>query len=377
MIVNKPPKGWNSWNTFGPNVNEQVMKDAADALVSTGLRDLGYEYVCLDDCWSMPQRDENGRIVENREKFPSGIKALADYIHERGLKFGMYGCAGLRTCAGFPGSFDREFIDAQTFADFGADLLKYDYCNFPETAHAIHHYNRMSMALKTTGRDILFSVCNWGCDRVETWIRSVGAHMYRSTGDIHERFESIRDIARSQFLEKKLRYSAPGCYNDLDMLVVGMDGNGIVGHPGHCGDWEYRSHLALWCMLGAPLMIGCDLTKIRPEILELLKKPELLRIVDDEECRPPMFGFANGKLVPVMFKHLSGGEFAIAMFNLDDYEREVILNPWEFGLTNEAGFGLKIKEIFSGFELNPVPERFALSLEAHHCRVFLGSYIEK
>lgn len=174
MLINKPPMGWNSWNTFGWNINEQVVRESAEALVSTGLRDAGYEYVVIDDCWSMKERDKNGRIVCDPDKFPSGIRALSDYVHSLGLKFGMYSCAGIRTCADYPASYDREFIDAETFADFGVDFLKYDFCFFPRDSKGSLYYNRMAMALKSCGRDILFSACNWGSDHVEEWIRSVG-----------------------------------------------------------------------------------------------------------------------------------------------------------------------------------------------------------
>ncbi|MBE6597807.1 MAG: glycoside hydrolase family 27 protein, partial [Ruminococcaceae bacterium] len=184
MLAQTPPMGWNSWNTFGENINEQVIRETADAIVEKGLRDAGYEYVVIDDCWAMRDRDENGRLVPDPVKFPSGMKALSDYVHSKGLKFGIYSCAGYRTCADYPGSFDHEFEDAQTFADWGVDFLKYDYCNKPKLANGPILYNRMSMALKATGREILFSACNWGSDEVHKWIRSTGTHMYRSTPDI-------------------------------------------------------------------------------------------------------------------------------------------------------------------------------------------------
>ncbi len=375
MIVNKPPKGWNSWNTFGPDVNEEIIKAAADALVSTGLRDSGYEYVCIDDCWSMENRDENGKIVENREKFPGGIKALSEYIHSKGLKFGMYSCAGLKTCGSFPASYDREFIDAQTFADFGADLLKYDYCFFPNTGVGPNRYHKMSMALRSTGRDILFSACNWGRDNVDTWIRSVSAHMYRSTEDIGERFSAIRDIAVSQY--DKFKFMAPGCYNDTDMLVIGMDGKGLVGFPGQCGDTEYKTHMALWCMSSSPLMIGCDLQNMRPEVLELLKHPDLLRIDNDEECRNPIILKHRGEMTPIMFKHLSNREFALAFFNMTDEESTVCFIPAEIGLPANCGFGFKLREIFTGENIDLAPECMNVKLKAHDCSVFMGTYVKK
>ena len=237
MLAQTPPMGWNSWNTFGEKINEQVVKDTADAIVALGLKDVGYEYVVIDDCWSLLERDENGRLVADPEKFPSGMKALADYVHSKGLKFGIYSCVGFLTCAEYPGSFDHEFEDAQTFADWGVDFLKYDFCYKPSRVNGPLLYQRMSMALKATGREILFSACNWGRDDVETWIRSTGAHMYRSTGDIGDNFQCMKEIAVSQY--DKLAYSLPGCFNDIDMLICGMHGNGNVALGG-CTEEEYN-----------------------------------------------------------------------------------------------------------------------------------------
>ena len=367
--------GWNSWNTFGSEINDQIIRESAEALVSTGLRDAGYEYVVIDDCWSKHERDENGRIVEDPERFPHGMRALSDYIHSLGLKFGMYSCAGLRTCAGYPGSFDREFIDAETFADFGADFLKYDFCFFPDDRKGLYYYNRMGMALKACGRDILFSACNWGSQNVEQWIRSTGADMYRSTGDIGERFSAIRDIATSQF--NLLRYSAPGCYNDLDMLVCGMDGIGNVGHPGLCGDTEYKTHFALWCMASSPLMLGSDVRRIRPEVLDLLKNPDLLRIDADPECRPPIVMTTKGEHTPTLFKHLSNHEFAIGFFNLADDAGTADLRPWDMGFPTDAGFSFELREVFTGEVISGVNDYISFDLEPHDCKVFIGHYSDK
>ena len=198
MIARTAPMGWNSWNTFGSNINEELIRQMADVMVEKGYRDAGYEYLVIDDCWSLKQRDENGLLVADPEKFPHGMKAVADYVHSKGLKFGMYSCAGVRTCAGYPSSFDHEFVDAQTFADWGVDFLKYDFCNFPANGDCKMRYQTMSMALKATGREILFSACNWGREDPWHWMRSIGAHMYRSTGDIMDNFVSFTDIVKSQ-----------------------------------------------------------------------------------------------------------------------------------------------------------------------------------
>ena len=244
MIAQKPPMGWNSWNTFGININESLIFQIADTMVEKGYRDAGYEYLIIDDCWSLKERDASGNLVPDPEKFPNGMKAVADYIHSKGLKFGMYSCAGILTCAGYPSSYDHEFQDAALFAEWEIDYLKYDYCNFPKNADCINRYQTMSMALKATGRDILFAACNWGSEDSWNWMRSIGAHSYRSTGDIFDNFRSFIGIFQSQL--EHLSQSGPYCFNDMDMLTVGMynKGNVAIGKP--CTDNEYRMQFSLW-----------------------------------------------------------------------------------------------------------------------------------
>ena len=191
MVINKPTMGWNSWNTFGEDINEKVVMETADFIVESGLKDCGYEYVIIDDCWSLRERNENEEIVPDPEKFPHGMKYVADYVHSKGLKFGMYSCAGTMTCAGYPGSLDHEFIDAKCFADWGVDYLKYDFCFHPFTTPGHVLYKRMGLALANCGRDIVFAACSWGSENTKTWIKETGAHTWRSTGDINDTWESI------------------------------------------------------------------------------------------------------------------------------------------------------------------------------------------
>ena len=180
MYIKRPPMGYNTWNTFGSNINDALIRETADAMVEKGLLEAGYEYLVIDDCWSLRNRDpKTDRLVPDPEKFPSGMRNLADYVHSKGLKFGMYSCAGVRTCANYPGSFDHEFLDAQTFAEWGVDFLKYDYCFRPDRIDGPLLYRRMGQALRACGRDILFSACNWGADNVGAWARGAGADMYR------------------------------------------------------------------------------------------------------------------------------------------------------------------------------------------------------
>ncbi len=370
MQIKTPPMGFNTWNTFGENISDALVRETADAMVKLGLKDAGYEYLVIDDCWSKRERDpETGKIVPDPVKFPYGMKALSDYVHEKGLKFGMYSCAGVRTCADYPGSFDHEFLDAETFAEYGCDFLKYDFCYKPSTANGPVLYHRMSMALKSCGRDILFSACNWGSDEVNKWIRSTGAHMYRSTGDINDSWASMRDIAMSQL--DNLAYSAPGCYNDIDMLTIGMYGKGNVGSLG-CNDTEYKTQFALWCIYSAPLMLGGDIRTMTDGLLKLVTNRDLLRINQDPEARPAFLAtemsWFPGRIVLV--KHLSDNELAVGFFNMTETGGQIPFFLENIGLTASSGRALHMREVFTGEE-RTVKEFMNPVVEAHDCSVYL------
>lgn len=367
MYTKRPPLGWNSWNTFGNDISEELLMQTADAMVDKGLKDAGYEYVVIDDCWSLRERDADGNIVTDPVKFPHGMKYLADYIHSKGLKFGMYSCAGVKTCAGYPSSYHNEFRDAELFASFGVDFLKYDFCNVPQGSNGPLLYHTMGLALKESGRDILFSACNWGSDRVETWIRSCGAGMYRSTGDINDNFSSVRDIALSQV--DKLAYSGVGCYNDIDMLIVGMYNRGNVRNGG-CNDTDYRTHFSVWSVFGSPLMIGCDIRCINETSLKLLKNKDLLRINQDEECRTAFVCGDNGNKGLVFFRHLSGNEYALMFVNFADEEAEITLDLTNVGLWDGCRHGLEARDIFGG-GVSVIERTRTEKLAAHDSKVFI------
>ncbi len=372
MLSRTPPMGWNSWNTFGRDINEELFRKMADIIIEKGLKDVGYEYVVIDDCWSLKQRDENGKLVADPVKFPSGIKALADYIHSKGLKFGMYSCAGTRTCDGYPGSFGHEFDDAQTFADWGVDFLKYDYCFKPVLANGPILYNRMGMALKATGREILFSACNWGENETEKWVRSTGAHMYRSTYDIKDNFNRVKELVLSQI--DKLAYSTPGCFNDIDMLVCGMRNKGFTAEGG-CTDTQYATHFAMWCFLQSPLMIGSNLANMTDADFELLKNKELIAINQDEEARPPVI-LAGGDR-PIFFKHLANGEYAFAFFNLTDEETMMFAEIHDIGINPETGYGFELRDIMTGCDIGFVSEYFSTTVEPYGFRIYRGNLTKK
>lgn len=377
-----PPLGWNSWNTFTWDINEELVKQVADVFVSEGYKDAGYEYVVIDDCWSLKERDENGDLVADPVKFPSGMKALSDYIHSKGLKFGMYSCAGTHTCAGYPGSFEHEFQDAKKFAQWGVDYLKYDYCFKPKTMNGEILYRRMALALKNCGRDILFSACNWGADGVFDWIRSAGAHMYRSTGDIQDNWNSIKNLAKSQL--DKTAYTGNYCHNDMDMLVVGMYGgsnNDFIGKIGGCNTIQYRTHFAIWAMMGSPLMIGCDIRKATPEIKEILQNKDLLLINQDEEARgcykiaaEPQWFHPDENFILV--KALENGDLAIGFFNMSDDRGEMSLQFWDLGLSIAQGQKLSFYNCLEGKEMGTYKERFAVTLDAYDCLVVRAKVVD-
>jgi len=375
MLVHRPPMGWNTWNTFGHKISDQLIRESTDAFIQLGLKDAGYQYIVIDDCWSKKQRDpETDRLVPEPEKFPYGMASVADYVHSKGLKFGMYSCAGQRTCADYPGSFDHEFLDAETFASWGVDFLKYDFCYKPQGIDGPLLYRRMGMALRASGRDILFSACNWGSDNVWQWIRSTGAHMYRSTGDIFDNPESYRRIAMSQL--DKLGTSAPQCFNDIDMLTVGMYGKGLVGTTG-CNDADYRSQFALWCMFSAPLMLGCDIREMNETTRRLVTNPDLIRINQDAEARPPMESRHpwNEKMVTLL-KHLDDGSYALAFFNMDEKDGETFATFSDFGLPAHAGYDVQVRDVFTGEEAVH-REYMRVKAPAHDCLVYIAKLVKK
>ena len=378
MLAKTPPMGWNSWNTFGENIHEDLIKETADAMVATGMRDAGYEYLVIDDCWSLRERDKDGNLVADPAKFPNGMKAVADYVHSKGLKFGMYSCCGVKTCAGYPGSWGHEFEDAKYFANVGVDFLKYDNCYHPSMPSHMS-YNRMSLALKSTGRDILFSACNWGNAHVETWARSCGVDMYRSTGDIFDSFESVRQLSESQ--KDKLGYSAAGCFNDIDMLIVGMKGVGNVGNNmGYtgCNEAEYRYHFALWCMMMSPLMIGCDVRNMDENVHKLLTNKELIAINQDKDTRPPMFIRDNAGSTEALltFRHLSDGRFAFGFFNNYDTDKNFMIPYYEIGLDPLCGWGFDMTDAFTGEHLGVKAEYVQVRVPAHDCKILTGTLVK-
>lgn len=276
-LARTPPMGWNSWNAFRCEVSDALLREIADALVTTGLRDAGYTYLVIDDCWQV-DRDPEGYLIADPARFPQGMKPLADYIHGKGLKFGIYSDAGTATCQGRPGSRGYEFQDARLFAEWGVDYLKYDWCNHGRQ-DAYSSYAIMRDALKKAGRPVVFSICEWGTNRPWEWAPEVG-HLWRIWGDIRPHWDVTGDRATTGIMqivdyisENKLHeYAGPGRWNDPDMLEVGNPGMSLS---------ESRAHFSLWCIFAAPLMAGNDLRSVRPEVLEILTNREAIAVDQD------------------------------------------------------------------------------------------------
>lgn len=390
MIIKKPPMGWNSWNTFGEDINERVVLETADFIVKSGLKDCGYEYVIIDDCWSLHERNEKGELVPDPEKFPHGMKYVADYIHSKGLKFGMYSCAGTLTCAGYPGSYDHEFTDAKSFAEWGIDYLKYDYCYHPCSTFGHYIYKRMALALANSGRDIVFAACSWGAENTKTWIKETGAHTWRSTGDINDSWASVKELSQSQL--QVTEYNGNGCYNDMDMLIVGMNGKGNVGVTG-CTTEEYKTHFAFWAMMGSPLIIGCDLRVADEAAMGILKNKLLIEINQDEAYRQPFF--INGSRLmnknrawdeplyesypldgPIIARMLSNGEIAIGAFNFRDSKSRLSAQLDSLGLGECTGKTLEITSAWSGKTERVKNGTLTFELEPHCCEVVKARVVD-
>ncbi len=307
-----PPMGWNSWNTFKcEGINETVIKEIADAMVSKGMKAAGYEYLVIDDCWQIG-RDKNGYIIIDKEKFPSGIKALADYVHSKGLKFGIYSDARTHTCAGRPGSKGFELKDAEKYAEWGVDFLKYDWCN-TKGQDTKQSYSLMRDALYKHKRPILFSICEWGTTEPWKWGKDVG-HMWRTTYDIsfHGHFSGNRwgnQIGWADIIDKQVgleKYAGPGHWNDPDMLTVGIK----------MPENESRAQFTMWSMLAAPLMTGNDLRNMSDETKNILTNKNVIDINQDKLGKQG-FKIYDDWNFEIWQKPLSNGEIAICLFNRD------------------------------------------------------------
>lgn len=314
-----PPMGWNSWNRFGCDINEQLIREMADAMVSSGMKDVGYVYVNIDDCWMAPARDAEGNLQADPERFPGGIKALADYVHSRGLKLGIYSSAGTKTCQGYPASLDHEVEDAKKFAEWGVDYLKYDNC-YNQGRDAVERYRKMSQALDAAGRPLVFSICEWGRNRPWLWAPEIG-NLWRTTGDIRNSWESVMYILDQQVGLSK--YACPGAWNDPDMLQVGNGGMTTT---------EDRAHFSLWCILAAPLLAGNDLRHMTEVTREILTNEEVIA-VDQDPAGIQGYKIRDEGDHEVWVKPLENGDYAVALLNRGEDSAFIAVRAEEIGMS--------------------------------------------
>jgi alpha-galactosidase len=333
-----PPMGWNSWNKFGCDVSERLIRETADAMVASGMKDAGYQYVVIDDCWQVG-RDSVGNILVDAERFPSGMKALADYVHGRGLKFGLYSDAGTKTCQGRPGSRGHEYQDARTYAAWGVDYLKYDWCSHG-TQNAEASYRLMRDALDASGRLIVFSICEWGSNKPWLWAGGIG-HLWRTTGDIQDCWDCKRDwggygVVHILDLQVGLEsYAGPGRWNDPDMLEVGNGGLTLE---------ENRAHFSLWAILAAPLMAGNDLRSMTPEIRDILTNREVIGVNQDPLGRQGRKVRDDGD-VEIWARELADGSRAVVLLNRDTVVTPVTVAWPEIGYT--AGLTATVRDLWA------------------------------
>ncbi len=345
-LAQTPPMGWNSWNTFGEKVSDEVVRDVADKFLELGLKELGYEYVVIDDHWE-GGRDANGHLIPNPKKFPQGMKALADYIHSKGLKFGIYSDASAKTCGGEVASYEHEADDANTFAGWGVDFLKYDYCGAPdELQECIRRYTTMGKTLRATGRPILFSICEWGPRSPWLWARKAGGNMWRISFDVgdfwdspHNAYSCIGILAAVDASVNHEKHAGPGGWNDPDMLVVGLGNTGNI-KGGGCNSAEYQTQMSMWCILAAPLMIGCDIRNMTDDTKRILSNPEVIA-VDQDKLGKQGHRVARTASTDVWKKNLTGGALAVALLNREDHEMTITANWKDMKLKDGANFAVR------------------------------------
>ena len=360
VLCPTPPMGWNSWNCFNKNISEEQIREIANLMVSTGLKDAGYTYLNVDDCWQTHR--ESCVIQSDSVKFPSGIKVLADYVHSKGLKFGIYSCAGSKTCAGRPGSRGYEYIDAVTYAEWGVDFLKYDWCH-NNGDNAREAYFTMSDALKSTGRPIVLSICEWGTSRPWEWGKGIG-EMWRVSEDIIATTEGTAYWGGASILKiidimaPLWPYAGPGHWNDADMLQVG---NGDLTYD------ENVMHFSMWCMLASPLMVGCDLRNIDKKILDILTNKEAIAINQDKLGKQGRMFERSGKYHETWIKELSDGRIALCFLNKDEKEWSLDYHFWGFDIIgiDRTYDHYIVRDVWKHQDIGDTGDRYSFKVPAH------------
>jgi alpha-galactosidase len=362
-----PPMGFNTWNTFQGNINEDLIKETATIIATKGLKDAGYVYVVLDDCWMARERDENGQLIADPQKFPSGMKALGDFIHGLGLKFGIYNDAGTRTCAGYPGGRGHEYEDARLYASWGVDYVKYDWCN-TGTANAQETYRTFGLALLAAKRPIVLSMCEWGTAKPWEWAAPI-AHLWRTTGDISARYSSNargrggygngwKDILDRQTEQKLEQYAGPDHWNDPDMLEVGNRGLTYA---------ESKAHFSFWCMLASPLMMGNDLRIMTDDILKVLTDKDVIAL-DQDPLGKQGYRVIDEEGKEVWVKELSNGDWAVCMLNDSTADAQMSLN-WS-DLPVLTGKTYKVRNLWEKKDLGTTKDNFSGNVVSHDVALF-------
>lgn len=348
-LGDSPQMGWSTWNKFQGNINEEVIKSIADAMVASGLRDAGYTYINIDDCWH-GQRDSNGFITSDVKKFPSGMKVLSDYVHSKGLKLGIYSDAGTETCAGMPGSLGHEYQDALQYSRWGVDYLKYDWCN-TTNVNAKCAYQLMSDALRAAGRPIFFSMCEWGNNKPWKWARDIG-NSWRTTPDIWCAFDSIHQFPGYQqfgvmqcihYNDTLRQYAGKGHWNDPDMLEIG---NGMTIN-------EDRAHFSMWCMMASPLILGNDVRDMSVEVKSILMNKEMIAI-DQDSLGVQGLHYSSENGLEYWFKPLVGGDWAFFILNPTKEIKKCNINWQDYNLTDTQVSALSTdfdKKVYTIYDL--------------------------
>lgn len=370
-----PPMGWMTWNMFKGDISEQLIKEIADAMVESGLRDAGYKYVFIDDLWQ-GGRDNRNNIIPDPKKFPNGIKALADYVHSKGLKLGIYSDAAQLTCGGCTASYGFEEQDARTFASWGVDYLKYDYCNAPEdSATARLRYKTMADALSKSGRDIVLGICEWGQRNGEEWCEHVGGQLWRTSSDVRDMWKDIVNqggvgildiINVTAPLSKQVRH---GQWPDMDMLVVGLNGKGgpssDLGGVG-CTYTEYQTQMSMWCMMSSVLALSNDLRHLTPEDKRILLNKEIIAI-DQDPLGKAAERVVNEAGHQVFVRPLANGSHAVAILNSGDKAQRLSVSFKQLGLTGKY----TVRDVWQHRDIARGATKWGGKVQAHETKVFV------
>ena len=375
QLTPTPPMGWMTWNLFQGNINEQLIRETADAMVEGGFRDAGYKYIFIDDLWQ-GGRDRHNNMIPDPVKFPNGIKALADYVHSKGLKLGIYSDAAPLTCGGWTASLGFEEQDARTFASWDIDYLKYDYCNAPEdSATARHRYRTMANALQKSGRNIALGICEWGQRQCEEWCEEVGGQLWRTSYDVRDMWKDVVNQGGMGILDivnitaPLAKYVRPGQWPDMDMLVVGLNGKGgpssDLGGVG-CTQTEYQTQMSMWCMMASPLAMTNDLRKVSDDDRRILLNPEIIAINQD-----PLGKAAERKVMTdsyqIFVRQLADGSHAVALLNTSEKPLTLSADFAHLGISGKY----TIRDVWQHKDIAHNASKWKGRVMSHETRVFV------